>query len=80
VADWVVPLAADALLSRGHLGDGCIDFGSITSSVLGTGYDGWVEVEIFRQDVWDAPGEQTVSRVITDFGLHVAPALPLPRD
>jgi sugar phosphate isomerase/epimerase len=80
VADWVVPLAADALLSRGHLGDGCIDFGSITSAVLSTGYDGWVEVEIFRQDVWDAPGEQTVSRVIADFGLRVAPALPLPRD
>jgi sugar phosphate isomerase/epimerase len=76
VADWVVPLAADALLSRGHLGDGCIDFAPITSAVLGTGYDGWVEVEIFRQDVWDAPGEQTISRVIADFGRLVGPALP----
>ena len=78
VADWVVPLAADALLSRGHLGDGCIDFGSITSAVLSTGYDGWIEVEIFRQEVWDAPAEQTISRVITGFGRLVAPALPLP--
>jgi sugar phosphate isomerase/epimerase len=78
VADWVIPLAADALLSRGHLGTGCIDFAPITSAVLSTGYDGWVEVEIFRQDVWDAPGEQTVGRVITDFGLLVAPSLPLP--
>ena len=80
VADWVVPLAADALLSRGHLGDGCIDFGQITSAVFSTGYAGWAEVEIFRQDVWDAPGEQTVSRVIADFARLVAPALPLRPD
>jgi sugar phosphate isomerase/epimerase len=76
VADWVTPLAADALLSRGHLGDGSIDFGPVTSAVFGTGYDGWVEVEIFRQDVWDAPGEQTIARVVADFGRLVAPALP----
>jgi sugar phosphate isomerase/epimerase len=76
VADWVTPLAADALLSRGHLGDGSIDFGPLTSAVFSTGYDGWVEVEIFRQDVWDAPGEQTIDRVIADFGRLVAPSLP----
>jgi sugar phosphate isomerase/epimerase len=76
VADWVTPLAADALLSRGHLGDGCIDFGPITSAVTGLGYDSWVEVEIFRQDVWEAPGEQTIARVAADFGRLVAPYLP----
>lgn len=76
VADWVTPLAADALLSRGHLGDGCVDFGAMTSAVFGSGYSGWVEVEIFRQDVWDAPAEQTIKRVISDFGRLVAPALP----
>jgi sugar phosphate isomerase/epimerase len=76
VADWVTPLAADALLSRGHLGDGCIDFAAITSAVFAVGYDGWVEVEIFRQDVWDTPGEQTIQRVVSDFGRLVAPALP----
>ena len=27
VCDWVLPLPADTLLGRGHLGDGCIDFG-----------------------------------------------------
>ena len=31
VCDWVVPLPADTLLGRGHLGDGVIDFGPITS-------------------------------------------------
>jgi len=76
VADWVTPLASDALLSRGHLGQGCIDFGQITSAVFGTGYDGWVEVEIFRQEVWDAPAGQTIRRIVTDFDRLVVPALP----
>src|SRR5689334_14919663 len=44
MADWVVPLPADTLLGRGHVGDGVIDFGPITASVLASGYDGYVEV------------------------------------
>jgi sugar phosphate isomerase/epimerase len=76
VADWVVPLAADALLSRGHLGAGSIDFPAITAMVTAAGYAGWVEVEIFRQDVWDAPGRDTVTRVVSTFDELVAPALP----
>lgn len=67
VSDWVVPLAADALLSRGHLGDGCIDVAAITDLVTAAGYTGWIEVEIFRQDVWDAPGRDTVARVVSTF-------------
>src|SRR5487761_1395995 len=55
VADWVLPLAPDALLSRGHLGDGCADITGLSSAVHQHGYDGWVEVEIFRQEVWEAP-------------------------
>ena len=47
--------AADALLGRGHLGDGVIDFGAISASVAAAGYDGYVEVEIFNADIWDAP-------------------------
>src|SRR5258707_1575421 len=30
VCDWVLPLPPDPLLGRGHLGDGCIDFGPVT--------------------------------------------------
>jgi sugar phosphate isomerase/epimerase len=67
VSDWVLPLAADALLSRGHLGDGSIDTASITDLVTAAGYTGWIEVEIFRQDVWDAPGRDTVARVVSTF-------------
>ncbi|HZM78586.1 MAG TPA: sugar phosphate isomerase/epimerase [Candidatus Limnocylindrales bacterium] len=63
VCDWVVPLPADMLLGRGHVGDGHIDFGPLTEAVRDAGYDGWVEVEIFNQSIWDTPPEQTVATV-----------------
>ena len=63
VCDWVLPLPADTLLGRGHLGDGCIDFGPVTAAVTAAGYDGDVEVEIFNAEVWDAPADQTAATV-----------------
>jgi sugar phosphate isomerase/epimerase len=64
VCDWLTPLPADVLLGRGHLGDGHVDFPPITAAVQAAGYQGYVEVEIFNQDVWDAPGKQTVATVV----------------
>jgi sugar phosphate isomerase/epimerase len=63
VCDWVVPLPADVLLGRGHLGDGVIDFGPISAAVSAAGYQGYVEVEIFNEDVWSAPADQTARTV-----------------
>ena len=63
VCDWVVPLPADALLGRGHLGDGSIDFRALTGPVLDAGYAGYVEVEIMSEKVWDAPADQTAATV-----------------
>jgi sugar phosphate isomerase/epimerase len=63
VCDWVLPLPQDTLLGRGHLGDGCIDFGPVTAAVTAAGYDGDVEVEIFNAEVWDAPPDQTAATV-----------------
>jgi sugar phosphate isomerase/epimerase len=63
VCDWVLPLPQDTLLGRGHLGDGVIDFGSITADVAAAGYDGYVEVEIFNAEVWDAPPDRTAATV-----------------
>jgi sugar phosphate isomerase/epimerase len=60
VCDWVVPLPADMLLGRGHVGDGSIDFRPIAAAVEAAGYSGFVEVEIFNQKIWDAPGDETV--------------------
>ena len=68
VCDWVVPLPADALLGRGHLGDGVIDFGPVTAAVTAAGYQGYVEVEIFNADVWNAPPDQTAAVVRERFG------------
>ena len=63
MCDWVLPLPQDTLLGRGHIGDGVIDFEPISASVLRAGYDGYIEVEIFNQEIWDAPAEQTAMTV-----------------
>ncbi len=67
LADWSVPLPADALLGRVHVGDGSIDFGPLTEAVLATGYTGDIEVEIFNADVWAAPAAVTIARVRKGF-------------
>ncbi|MER7707091.1 sugar phosphate isomerase/epimerase family protein [Kitasatospora sp. NPDC097605] len=72
VCDWTLPLPADALLGRGHVGDGHIDFRSLTDLVTAAGYDGWIEVEIFNQEVWDTPGELTLRTLIERHLTHLA--------
>ena len=67
LSDWVVPLPSDMLLGRGHLGDGSIDFRSITQQVLDAGFDGFTEVEIMNQAIWDAPASQTAATVKARF-------------
>ena len=61
VCDWITPLPSDALLARGMMGDGHIDFESLTRAVAAAGYTGDVEVEIFNADVWAAPGRDVVA-------------------
>lgn len=53
VCDFNLPIASDALLSRGMMGDGVIDFGAIGRWVAAAGYTGPVEVEIFNQEIFD---------------------------
>jgi sugar phosphate isomerase/epimerase len=67
VGDWVLPLPQDTLLGRGHVGDGVIDFGQISASVIAAGYAGYVEVEIFNAGIWAAPAEQTAKTVVERF-------------
>lgn len=61
VCDFNLPIAADALLSRGMMGDGVIDFATIGSWVRDAGYTGDIEVEIFRQEIWDADGDEVLA-------------------
>ncbi len=75
VGDWITPLPADALLSRGMMGDGHIDFASLTAAVAATGYSGDVEVEIFNADVWAAPGDDTLATLTRRFATQIHPHL-----
>ncbi|MBW8803743.1 MAG: xylose isomerase [Catenulispora sp. 13_1_20CM_3_70_7] len=61
--DWILPLPADTLLGRGHVGDGHIDFARIRELVTAAGWRGFAEVEIFNQEIWDADGDQTIATV-----------------
>ncbi|MBD0676287.1 sugar phosphate isomerase/epimerase family protein [Kitasatospora sp. NPDC091335] len=74
VCDWTLPLPADVLLGRGHVGDGCIDFGALTEMVTAAGYTGWIETEIFNQEIWDAPGARTLATVVERHRAHVESA------
>jgi sugar phosphate isomerase/epimerase len=67
VCDWVLPLPGDVLLGRGHVGDGVIDFPPISAAVAAAGYDGYIEVEIFNADVWEAPPDRTAATVRARF-------------
>ena len=73
VCDWVVPLPADMLLGRGHVGDGHIDVAPITEAVSAAGYSGHVEVEIFNEEVWSAPAAQTVATMVDRHRQHIGP-------
>ena len=75
VCDWKTPLAADVLLSRHYMGDGVIDFGSLTRAVVDAGYTGDIEVEIFNEDVWSTDPVEVVRRTAAAFDAAVAPHL-----
>jgi len=69
VCDWVLPLPADVLLGRGHVGDGLIDFPPISAAVAAAGYAGYVETEIFNERIWAAPPDETAATVRERFPL-----------
>jgi sugar phosphate isomerase/epimerase len=73
VCDWLVPLPADALLGRGMMGDGHVDFPHLTAAVLAAGYPGDIEVEIFNAEVWaadpDAVARTTKRRYVTEIAV-----------
>ena len=75
VCDFNLPIADDALLSRGMMGDGVVDFAAVTRLVAATGYAGPVEVEIFNADVWTAPGRDVVETLARRYVELVEPHL-----
>ena len=75
VSDFNLPIAPDALLSRGMMGDGVIDFASISRMVAATGYDGPVEVEIFNADIWAADADAVLATMVQRWSDLVLPFL-----
>jgi sugar phosphate isomerase/epimerase len=75
VCDWILPLATDALLSRGYMGDGYVDFDAIGRWVTAAGYTGDIEVEIFNQEIWDTPGDEVLAIVKERYLRHIVPSL-----
>jgi sugar phosphate isomerase/epimerase len=75
VCDWNLPIASDALLSRGMMGDGHIDFATITRWVQAAGYAGPVEVEIFNAQVWASPVDEVLGTLVRRYTDLVLPFL-----
>ncbi|MFF5794387.1 sugar phosphate isomerase/epimerase family protein [Paeniglutamicibacter sp. NPDC012692] len=73
VCDFNLPIAADALLSRGMMGDGVIDFATIGGWVRDAGYTGDIEVEIFNQDIWDADADTVLATMKERYAELVLP-------
>ncbi|MGW0638137.1 sugar phosphate isomerase/epimerase family protein [Nocardia salmonicida] len=75
VCDWLNPMTADPLLSRGMMGEGVIDFATIGRWVRGAGYRGDVEVEIFNAEVWAADGHDVIETMKQRYRDLVLPSL-----
>jgi len=75
ICDWILPLAANTLNSRGMMGDGYIDFPTITRWVAAAGYTGDIEVEIFNEEIWAQPGEVTLATMADRYAELVEPYL-----
>jgi sugar phosphate isomerase/epimerase len=61
VCDFNLPIPADALLARGMMGDGVIEFRPFREAVDAAGYTGDIEVEIFNADVWARDPDQVLA-------------------
>ncbi|MEJ5297345.1 MAG: sugar phosphate isomerase/epimerase family protein [Armatimonadota bacterium] len=70
VSDWIVP-TPDMLMGRGMMGDGVIEIRKIRQAVERAGYAGPIEVEIFNQEIWDAPGDEVLARMKDAYLAHV---------
>ena len=65
VCDWVLPLPEGGLLGRGLPGEGCADLAALSDAVHAAGYRGPIEVEVLNQAVWETPGDEILTRVLT---------------
>lgn len=62
VCDWKTP-TNDMLLDRGLMGEGCINIPEIRGWVEKTGFDGFIEVEVFSSIYWEQEQAGYVERI-----------------
>lgn len=75
ICDFNLPIAQDALKSRGMMGDGHIDFPTISRWVAEAGYTGPVEVEIFNAEINAQDASVTLQTMIERYAELVLPFL-----
>ncbi|GHD06894.1 sugar phosphate isomerase/epimerase family protein [Zhihengliuella salsuginis] len=75
VCDFNLPIASDALKSRGMMGDGYIDFASLSAWTAQAGYTGPVEVEIFNAEINNQDAKTTLATMKERYAELVLPHL-----
>ena len=70
VCDWLTP-TNDLLLDRGLMGAGCIDIPKIRGWIERSGFDGWIEVEIFSKTHWERDQDQYLEEIKDAYLNHV---------
>ena len=62
VCDWKVP-TLDMLTDRGLMGEGCINIKQIRTWVEATGFNGFIEVEVFSNRHWNSDQYQYLDKI-----------------
>jgi len=70
VSDWRTP-TRDILNDRGLMGEGCIDIRKIRGWVEDTGFNGFIEVEIFSDVYWGQDQPSYLKRIVDAYKRHV---------
>ena len=70
VCDWKTP-TEDLLVDRGLMGEGCIPLQQIRGWVEDSGFDGYIEVEIFSERYWEGDQDAYLKRIQEAYLAHV---------
>lgn len=70
VCDWRSP-TRDMLNDRGLPGDGCIRIPTIREWVERTGFNGFIEVEVFSTEYWSMDQHEFLERIVASYNEHV---------
>ena len=70
ISDWKVP-TTDLLLDRGLMGEGCIPLKQIRGWVESTGFNGFIEVEIFSNAWWKEDQNEFLNKIINAYREYV---------